>query len=180
MPRTGAGNAFVVKRAICGVCCYIYERIKGFYYFPARCRCLDLHTGGSGTAMSTADSSCSIWAHMVGALADDPQRAVEMTAISTRRSGAANDPISAATIKVLGRASPITISVSWRDPTACRYDDQVWRAGVARHAGFCALTRSPIRAGDCIYRPIPIRPRPVNSNFMILAAVVMALEVCDA
>lgn len=117
---------------------------------------------------------------MVGALADDAQSGVDLKAISIRKGQSRNDPISAATIKVLGRASPITISVSWRDPTACRYDDQVWRAGVARHPGICALTRSPIRTGDCVYRPIPIQPPPANSNFMILAAFVVALEVCDA
>ncbi|WP_410831438.1 DUF3331 domain-containing protein [Paraburkholderia sp. SIMBA_030] len=90
--------------------------------------------------------------------------------------------LAAATVKILARASDSTISVSWLDATACRYDDQIWRIGVARHSGICGLARATVRAGNHIYRPIRIRP-PVNSNFMILAAVVeqvwiTARQVC--
>ena len=42
----------------------------------------------------------------------------------------------------------------------------------------CALTRAAIQAADCIYRPIPVRPPPVNSSSMILAAVAADVDVC--
>jgi Domain of unknown function (DUF3331) len=70
------------------------------------------------------------------------------------------------------RLSEVTISVSWHDPTSCRYDDQTWRLGIARYDGRCALTGLPIYEGGKVYRPIPLRPAPSNSNAMILAVAV--------
>ncbi|WP_413194785.1 DUF3331 domain-containing protein [Pararobbsia alpina] len=78
----------------------------------------------------------------------------------------------AATVIVHGRASPITITVSWADATACRYLEQTWREGVARRPGACALSNEPVRIGDPVYRPIPVAPRPSNHSSMILSSVV--------
>jgi PAS domain S-box-containing protein len=125
--------------------------------------------------MGTAGSDCPIWTHMVGSLADGGRRADDACPPGptfARRRKKQVQRLAAATVKILARASDSTISASWLDATACQYDDQIWRIGVARHSGICALTRVAICAGDHIYRPTRIRPPPVNSNFMILAAVV--------
>jgi hypothetical protein len=71
-----------------------------------------------------------------------------------------------------GQAADPTIGMSWSHRTACRYDDRIRRISVARRPGICALTRAAIRTSDHICRPAHIRPLPVNSNFLIRAAIV--------
>ncbi|RKP55854.1 DUF3331 domain-containing protein [Pararobbsia silviterrae] len=75
-------------------------------------------------------------------------------------------------VKVLDRPSDRTVTISWRESTLCHYNDQIWRAGIAKHSGTCALTGMHIERGDHVYRPIPTRPTPINANAMILSAAI--------
>lgn len=73
-------------------------------------------------------------------------------------------------VNVLDRLSDRTVTISWRDATMCHYNDQIWRLGVARRQGECALTGESVGVGEAIYRPIPITPPPLNARAMILAS----------
>ena len=73
-------------------------------------------------------------------------------------------------VNVLDRLSERTVAVSWRDSTSCHYNDQIWRVGIARQPGCCAITGMHIEPGDAIYRPIPATPAPLNAQAMILAS----------
>ena len=75
-------------------------------------------------------------------------------------------------VKVLDRPSDRTVTISWRESTLCHYNDQIWRAGIAKHSGTCAVSGMHIERGDHVYRPIPTRPTPINANAMILAAAI--------
>ncbi len=75
-------------------------------------------------------------------------------------------------VKVLDRPSDRTVTISWRESTLCHYNDQIWRAGIAKHAGTCAVSGMHIERGDSVYRPIPTRPAAINANAMILAAAI--------
>jgi hypothetical protein len=77
---------------------------------------------------------------------------------------------SARIVHVLDRLSERTVAVSWRDSTSCHYNDQIWRVGIAREPGRCAMTGERIQPGEAIYRPIPTLPAPVNAQAMILAS----------
>ncbi|CAM2148957.1 DUF3331 domain-containing protein [Pararobbsia alpina] len=77
---------------------------------------------------------------------------------------------SARIVNVLDRLSERTVAVSWRDSTSCHYNDQIWRVGIARQPGCCAITGMHIEPGDAIYRPIPTVPAPLNAQAMILAS----------
>lgn len=74
--------------------------------------------------------------------------------------------------RVLDRISAKIVVVYWCDATSCRYGDQLWRIGVARRRGRCALSGAPIKAGDAVYRPRQGRPAPVNARAMMLASEV--------
>jgi hypothetical protein len=77
------------------------------------------------------------------------------------------------TVTIIEKLSATTLSLSWRDPTACNYGEQVWSEGKARYASRCALSGAAISKGDLIYRP---RGRgnaaPANRAAMILASAV--------
>ena len=75
---------------------------------------------------------------------------------------------SLAEIEILERLSDVTAAVSWHDATLCNYESQIWRAGLARIAGVCAMTGAKIIPGEPIYRPIG---QPVNAGAMIPTAV---------
>lgn len=77
---------------------------------------------------------------------------------------------SARIVNVLDRLSERTVAVSWRDSTSCHYNDQIWRVGIARQPGCCAITGMHIEPGDAIYRPIPTVPAPLNAQAMILSS----------
>jgi Domain of unknown function (DUF3331) len=79
---------------------------------------------------------------------------------------------SARVVNVLDRLSERTVTVSWRDSTSCHYNDQIWRVGIARQPGRCAMTGVSIEPGEAIYRPIPTLPAPVNAQAMILASAI--------
>jgi Domain of unknown function (DUF3331) len=83
---------------------------------------------------------------------------------------------SARVVHVLDRLSERTVTVSWRDSTSCHYNDQIWRVGIARQPGCCAVTGRRIEPGDAIYRPIPAFPAPVNAQEMILASAVSRVQ----
>ncbi|MFJ1211674.1 DUF3331 domain-containing protein [Burkholderia pyrrocinia] len=95
------------------------------------------------------------------------------SATTAGRSARANDRSAVHSVRILERLSRSTISVSWQDPTSCRYEDQIWKVAIARRRGICALTNAAIEVGDLIYRPVRARhTNPVNLNFLILATVV--------
>ncbi|CAM2151548.1 DUF3331 domain-containing protein [Pararobbsia alpina] len=81
-------------------------------------------------------------------------------------------PPSTRFVKVLDRPSDRTVTISWRESTLCHYNDQIWRAGIAKHPGTCAVSGMHIERGDHVYRPIPTRPTPINANAMILSAAI--------
>jgi hypothetical protein len=67
--------------------------------------------------------------------------------------------------------------ISWCDPTACCYWDQIWRRCRARKRGFFALTGAQIVAGDDVFRPRRASPAPRNIDAMILASVMEAMPL---
>ncbi|WP_207001420.1 DUF3331 domain-containing protein [Trinickia mobilis] len=75
-------------------------------------------------------------------------------------------------VRVVDRVSAGIVVVYWCDATSCRYGDQLWKVGVAKRRGRCALSGAPIDAGDAVYRPRSARPRPVNAAAMMLASEV--------
>jgi hypothetical protein len=76
-----------------------------------------------------------------------------------------------AKIEVLDRPTAVSAVLSWRDSTGGSYGYQVWQKGTARRAGICAMSGTPIRRGDAIYRPGAASTRPSNASAMILASV---------
>ncbi|CAE6735529.1 hypothetical protein R69658_02012 [Paraburkholderia aspalathi] len=86
--------------------------------------------------------------------------------------GAPIDACRECVVRVLDRLSTKVVVVYWCDATSCRYGDQLWRVGVSRRRGRCALSGAPIKAGDVVYRPRQGRPRPVNATAMMLASEV--------
>ena len=125
--------------------------------------------------MGTAGSDRFICEPTMGSIAHGGRRANQAcfrnTLVAPRRNDQEKRP-PVARMKMPGQAADSTISMSWSRLTACRYDDQIWRISVARRPGICALTRAAIRTSDHICRPAHIRPLPVNSNFLIRAAIV--------
>ncbi|MBZ5790702.1 DUF3331 domain-containing protein [Burkholderia contaminans] len=100
---------------------------------------------------------------------------------SAGRSARATDCPAVHSARILERLSRSTISVSWQDPTSCRYADQIWKVAIARRPGICALTHAAIEVGDLIYRPVRARhTNPVNLNFLILATVVEDVLALDS
>ncbi len=127
--------------------------------------------------------NCPIWAHMVGMLDGDGRRAGlgRLPGSIAGRGARASKCPAVHSVRILERLSRSTISVSWQDPTACRYEDQIWKVAIARRPGICALTNAAIEVGDLVYRPVRVRhSNPVNLNFLILAAVVEHVPVLDA
>jgi hypothetical protein len=80
-------------------------------------------------------------------------------------------------IRVLERNSQVSAIVAWSDATSCCYGDQLWRRGIAKRAGVCALSGQTIVTGDAVYRPRLAQPAPQNIEAMILAAVMEAIPV---
>ncbi|WP_425497869.1 DUF3331 domain-containing protein [Paraburkholderia ultramafica] len=77
-----------------------------------------------------------------------------------------------AAASVIDRPSSSSATISWCDPTSCRYVEQVWRASIARISGICALSGARINPGDAIYKPGRARSTPANADEMILSSVV--------
>ncbi|WP_085481384.1 DUF3331 domain-containing protein [Paraburkholderia susongensis] len=80
-------------------------------------------------------------------------------------------------VTVVERHGPSSVVVSWCDPTACCYWDQIWRRCRARKRGFCALTGVQIVAGDDVFRPRRASPSPRNIDAMILASVMETIPL---
>jgi len=75
------------------------------------------------------------------------------------------------TVTVLEQLSNSLVALSWRDPTLCNYEEQMWSPGLARTSGRCALSGLHIRKGDPIYKPITRgRTVPLNCDAMILSS----------
>jgi hypothetical protein len=85
-------------------------------------------------------------------------------------------------VRVTDRPTPTTATVTWIDPTSCRYEDQIWRRSKAKQAGVCALSSEPIRRGDEIYRPLAAAARltPVNVHCMLLATSVQIAQIDES
>lgn len=79
----------------------------------------------------------------------------------------------AVSVKIIDRPSSTTATVSWSDPTSGYYGDQVWRSGVARGEGLCAVSAQRIRRGDAVYKPRVSRLAPANADAMILSSVIL-------
>ncbi|SIT47935.1 conserved hypothetical protein [Paraburkholderia ribeironis] len=76
-------------------------------------------------------------------------------------------------IMVVDRLSSYTMSVSWSDPCAGRYTEQIWCTGVAPVAAICVLTGRTINPGDRVFRPRTREMRvPPNYYQMILAETI--------
>ncbi|WP_081079036.1 DUF3331 domain-containing protein [Burkholderia cepacia] len=125
----------------------------------------------------------AIWTHTVGML-DGGNRRSDHSSSSATVGGQSRHPdgaSSAPTVRILGRKSDSTIYVSWRDPTACHYGDQMWKLRIAKVPGTCALSHCTIHVGDLVYRPIHARlqSKPVNRHFMILASAVEHTRIQD-
>jgi hypothetical protein len=80
-------------------------------------------------------------------------------------------------VTIVERSEPRKVTVAWNDPAACFYGDQVWKVGVARQAGVCALSGCGIRPGDAVYRPTSTRPAALNAEAMILATIVESGQI---
>ncbi|MHB9841682.1 DUF3331 domain-containing protein [Paraburkholderia terrae] len=64
-----------------------------------------------------------------------------------------------------------TLSICWSDSQTGHYAEQVWRLGLARNDGYCALSGRPIVEGDEVFRPRRSAVYvPANWNRMILAS----------
>ncbi|CAB3776432.1 DUF3331 domain-containing protein [Pararobbsia alpina] len=123
------------------------------------------------TSTSASECSASLNAShrlTVREAANDRQRHSRDVHDGTRRS--------ACVVNVLDRLSERTVAVSWRDSTSCHYNDQIWRVGIARQPGRCAVTGVRIQPGEAIYRPIPTLPAPVNAQAMILASAISRVQ----
>ncbi|CAB3776090.1 DUF3331 domain-containing protein [Paraburkholderia caffeinilytica] len=115
-----------------------------------------------GAALRLLDNgSCELAARCVA-----PRR--EAARVPAAQTGARHECMA----RVLDRVSAKIVVVYWCDATSCRYGDQLWRVGVARRRGRCALSGAPIKAGDAVYRPRQGRPSPVNAAAMMLASEV--------
>jgi len=68
------------------------------------------------------------------------------------------------TVTVLEQLPSSLVALSWRDPTLCNYEEQMWSPGFSRTFGRCTLCQ-----GDAIYETV-IRGRtvPLNPDAMIL------------
>jgi hypothetical protein len=80
-------------------------------------------------------------------------------------------------VRVLGRSKQTSATVAWSDATSCCYGEQLWRRGIAKKTGVCALSGQAIATGDAVYRPRFVQPAPRNIEAMILATVMEAIPV---
>lgn len=80
-------------------------------------------------------------------------------------------------VRVLGRSKQTSATVAWSDATSCCYGEQLWRRGIAKKTGVCALSGQAIATGDAVYRPRFVQPAPRNIEAMILAAVMEAIPM---
>jgi hypothetical protein len=84
--------------------------------------------------------------------------------------GGADDVLS---VSIVEKLSSKTLSVSWSDPCAGRYSEQVWRLGRARFDARCAITGRPIRRGEAVFRPLAKESdHPARRSHVILATSV--------
>ncbi|WP_144138140.1 DUF3331 domain-containing protein [Paraburkholderia sp. BCC1884] len=114
------------------------------------------------------------WAYVTSLLSGNAQPLPVASQSRTKLTAASRLRIK---ITVLERHGPLSAVVSWSDSTACCYWEQLWRRGRARKRGFCALTGTPIVAGDEVFRPRLIAPTPANIDAMILASVMEAMPL---
>ncbi|MFP3605972.1 DUF3331 domain-containing protein [Paraburkholderia sp. SIMBA_053] len=98
---------------------------------------------------------------------------------SVRRAHRANWLPQPARIFVHEVLSAHTVSVCWSDSQSGHYAEQVWRLGLARNDGYCALSGLPIMEGDEVFRPRRSTTCvPANWNRMILASEVASEAEC--
>lgn len=80
-----------------------------------------------------------------------------------------------ARIVVQEMLSADTLSIYWSDSQTGHYAEQIWRLGLAREDGFCALSSLPIWTGDDVFSPRrSMTFVPANWRRMILASDVIA------
>jgi hypothetical protein len=78
-------------------------------------------------------------------------------------------------IAVLEWLSGSTVSVFWSDACTGHYAEQLWRLGLARRDGYCALSGHAVHEGEFVFRPrSSLTSAPANWDRMILASKVPA------
>jgi hypothetical protein len=127
-------------------------------------------------AIKTRDPWCSAVAALMRLTyaSADIEATPSITSVTGAR-GSTRQPLvprPSLTVRIVERLTHCTVSVCWHDATACRYDDQIWRLGVARRSGVCALTSRSIQTGEAVYRPINTSCIPLNHGAMILASCI--------
>lgn len=75
---------------------------------------------------------------------------------------------------ILDRPTLRTAVIYYSDAKQCHYENQLWRMGVARCNGSCALSGREIVPGNSVFRPMRGESPPCNYNEMILASVISA------
>ena len=85
---------------------------------------------------------------------------------------------SSVSIRVTGRPTSTTATVTWCDVSSCFYGDQLWRFSVARTSGVCAFSGRAIACGEAVYHPRTGNRRPLNAGAMILASVIEQAIEC--
>lgn len=133
-------------------------------------------------AAPSDEASASPWLHMIGTLraTSDSDGSVESPVrrgeSSSARRALDGGHVFNATIQILDRPSPLSVVLSWSDPTRCHYGYQSWLKSVAKRAGVCAWSGGPIRCGDAIFRPAIRGNKPSNVSAMILAVYIECPE----
>jgi Domain of unknown function (DUF3331) len=113
------------------------------------------------------------WLQTVGWLIAPERQAIKVREpVSRRMHDNGETSCADVAISIIDRPTASTATVIWCDPRSCRYGNQVWRSGIARRSGVCALTGRCIERGDVIYRPRTCHPSPLNAHAMILAMCV--------
>jgi hypothetical protein len=84
-----------------------------------------------------------------------------------------------ATIDILDQPTATTAVLSWRDATGGHYGNQLWHKGCAKRPGLCAVSGTPIKLGDEIFRPSVRNGRPTNWTAMILATHLPRVDVAQ-
>lgn len=105
----------------------------------------------------------------------------ESTCLQLRESWSKSPPADSElrtfTVTVLERLAGSLVALSWRDPTLCNYEEQVWSSALARRSGRCALSGLHISRGDTVYKPRTRGGRtPLNGDAMILASALQKVR----
>jgi hypothetical protein len=71
-------------------------------------------------------------------------------------------------------------TITWYDPTRCRYVDQRWRRRRAGRAGVCSMTGVLIARGADVFHPADPRRLAANADAMILTRALQCAAASSA